>query len=79
MYTLVHMRLAARECIPRYALRALRPPSPTPPHPHRPDHHRESELASDNRVRFAPIEPVGGRPQRYARYRGPGMKIIIAF
>lgn len=30
MYTLVHMRLAARECIPRYA---LRPPSPPPPPP----------------------------------------------
>lgn len=57
MYTLVHMRLAARECIPRYALCALRPPSPPPPHPpHRPDRHRESELAGDNRVRFAPIE-----------------------
>lgn len=31
MYTLVHMRLAARECIPRYALCALRPPTPPPP------------------------------------------------
>lgn len=76
MYTLVHMRLAARECIPRYALCALRPPSPPP---HRPDHHRESELASDNRVRFAPIELLAAVRNAIRAISRPGMKIIIAF
>lgn len=41
------------------------------------DDDRESELAGNNRARFASIEPVDERPQPAALV--PALKIIIAF
>lgn len=81
MYTLVHMMLvvlasASRgmPCVP------AGPPPPPHPLPHRPDDHRESELASDNRVRFAPIELLTAvRNATRDTAPRPRMKIIIAF
>lgn len=58
MYMLVRMMLVARANASRdtpYAPPPLLHPYGLPP-PSRPDDHRESELAGDNRIRFAPIE-----------------------